>query len=314
MKKIMKDENTNDQRLKALFGEALGTTPTPKETEEAWQEFITPRRASSRPRKNLYIGIASAAAILALMFVLWPLMRLETPAESIQVFASLEAPKEITYSETGERMEVSTPAGTTTSITLDDGTQVLLSANSRLEYRKSFSADKREVKLVGEARFNVAKDAERPFIVHTRQLQTQVLGTVFDVKAYPQTPADVTLYEGKVEVSFNGDAPQLMQPGEQASISKEGKLQLAKASEETGKWAEGEFAFDNRDLKSVMQEIGSWYNISVVFHSRPLLEERIYFRMERVKEVKGVLQVLNDMGIAKFELADKKIVVTDKKV
>ena len=243
------------------------------------------------------------------MFVLWPLMRLETSAESIQVFASLEAPKEITYSETGERMEVSTPAGTTTSITLDDGTQVLLSANSRLEYSKSFSADKREVKLVGEARFNVAKDAERPFIVHTRQLQTQVLGTVFDVKAYPQTPADVTLYEGKVEVSLNGDAPQLMQPGEQAFLNKEGKLQLEKASEETSKWAEGEFAFDNRELMAVMQEIGSWYNISVVFHSRPLLEERIYFRMERVKEVKGVLQVLNDMGIAKFEIVDDRIVV-----
>ena len=310
MKKMMKDENTNDQRLKALFGEALGTTPTPKETEEAWQEFITPRRASSRPRKNLYIGIASAAAILVLMLVLWPLMRLETPAESIQVFASLEAPKEITYSETGERMEVSTPAGTTTSITLSDGTQVLLSANSRLEYSKSFSADKREVKLVGEARFNVAKDAERPFIVHTRQLQTQVLGTVFDVKAYPQTSADVTLYEGKVAVSLNGTAPQLMQPGEQASISKEGKLQLAKASEETGKWAEGEFAFDNRDLKSVMQEIGSWYNISVVFHSRSLLEERIYFRMSRKASANEVLAVLNDMGIAKFEIMKEKIIVS----
>ena len=309
MKKIMKDKNTNDQRLKALFGEALGTTPTTEQTEQAWQEFITPRRASSRPRKNLYIGITSAAALIVLMLVLWPLMRLETPAESIQVFASLEAPKEITYSETGERMEVSTPAGTTTSITLSDGTEVLLSANSRLEYSKSFSADKREVKLVGEARFNVAKDAERPFIVHTEQLQTQVLGTVFDVKAYPQAQPDVTLYEGRVEVSLNGDAPQLMQPGEQAFLNKKGKLQLAKASEETGKWAEGEFAFDNRELMTVMQEIGSWYNISVVFHSRPLLEERIYFRMERVKEVKGVLQVLNDMGIAKFEIVDDRIVV-----
>ena len=309
MKKIMKDENTNDQRLKALFGEALGTTPTTEQTEQAWQEFITSRRASSRPRKNLYIGIASAAAIFVLTFVLWPLMRLETSAESIQVFASLEAPKEITYSETGERMEVSTPAGTTTSITLSDGTQVLLSANSRLEYSKSFSADKREVKLVGEARFNVAKDAERPFIVHTRQLQTQVLGTIFDVKAYPQAQHDVTLYEGRVEVSLNGDAPQLMQPGEQAFLNKKGKLQLAKASEEKGKWAEGEFAFDNRELMAVMQEIGSWYNISVVFHSRPLLEERIYFRMERVKEVKSVLQVLNDMGIAKFEIVDDRIVV-----
>ena len=312
MKKIMKDENTNDQRLKALFGEALGTTPTTEQTEQAWQEFITPRRASSRPRKNLYIGIASAAAIFVLTFVLWPLMRLETSAESIQVFASLEAPKEITYSETGERMEVSTPAGTTTTITLSDGTEVLLSANSRLAYHKDFSAEKREVTLVGEARFNVTKDAQRPFIVHTEQLQTQVLGTVFDVKAYPQAQPDVTLYEGRVEVSLNGDAPQLMQPGEQAFLNKKGKLQLAKASEETGKWAEGEFAFDNRELMAVMQEIGSWYNISVVFHSRPLLEERIYFRMSRKASTNEVLAVLNDMGIAKFELTDEKIVVTNK--
>lgn len=67
--------------------------------------------------------------------------------------------------------------------------------------------------------------------------------------------------------------------------------------------------FDIRKLKAVMQEIGSWYNISVVFHSRPLLEERVHFRMERVKEVKGVLQVLNDMGIAKFEMVNERIVI-----
>ena len=312
MKKIMKDENTNDQRLKALFGEALGTTPTTEQTEQAWQEFITPRRASSSKRKNLYIGITSAAAVLVLMLSLWPLMRTDIPKESIQVFASLESPKEITYTEEGERMEVSTPAGTTTPITLSDGTQVLLGANSRLEYAKHFSAGKREVTLTGEARFNVAKDAGRPFIVHTEQIQTQVLGTVFDVKAYPQTLPDVTLYEGKVEVSLNGTAPRLMQPGEQAFLNKEGKLQLEKASEETSKWAEGEFAFDNRELMAVMQEIGSWYNISVVFHSRPLLEERIYFRMPRKTSTNEVLAVLNDMGIAKFELTDEKIVVTNK--
>ena len=308
----MKDENTNDQRLKALFGEALGTTPTTEQTEQAWQEIITPRRASSSKRKNLYIGITSAAAVLVLMLLLWPLMRTDIPKESIQVFASLESPKEITYTEEGERMEVSTPAGTTTPITLSDGTQVLLGANSRLEYAKHFSAGKREVTLTGEARFNVAKDAGRPFIVHTEQIQTQVLGTVFDVKAYPQTLPDVTLYEGKVEVSLNGTAPRLMQPGEQAFLNKEGKLQLEKASEETSKWAEGEFAFDNRELMAVMQEIGSWYNISVVFHSRPLLEERIYFRMSRKASTNEVLAVLNDMGIAKFELTDEKIVVTNK--
>ena len=308
----MKDKNTNDQRLEALFGEALGTTPTTEQTEQAWQKFITPRRASSNMRRSLYISITSAAAILVLMLVLWPLMHTDSSNESIQVFASLESPKEITYTEEGERMKVSTPAGTTTSITLGDGTQVLLSANSRLVYAKNFSADKREVTLTGEARFNVAKDANRPFIVRTKQIQTQVLGTVFDVKAYPQTPPDVTLYEGKVEVSLNGKSPRLMQPGEQATINKEGKLQLAQASADQGKWTEGEFAFDNKKLIDVMIAIASWYNISVVCQHSRLLEERIYFHMERVKEVKDVLAVLNDMGIATFELTDKKIIVTQK--
>jgi ferric-dicitrate binding protein FerR (iron transport regulator) len=305
----MKDENTNDQRLKALFGEALGTIPTTEQTEQAWQEFITPRRASSNKRRSLYIGIASAAALLALMLVLWPLMRTDGSNESIQVFASLESPKEITYTEEGERMEVSTPASTTTALTLSDGTEVLLSANSRLEYEKEFTGNKREVTLVGEARFNVAKDAKRPFIVRTERIQTQVLGTVFDVKAYPQATPDVTLYEGRVEVSLNGSSPQLMQPGEQASLNKKGKLKLAKASATQGKWTEGEFAFDNRELMAVMQEIGSWYNISVVFHSLPLLEERIYFSMNRKASVNEVLGVLNDLGVAKFSMKDNKIFV-----
>ena len=308
----MKDENTNDHRLKALFGEALGTTPTTEQTEQAWQEFITPRRESSDKRRSLYIGIASAAAILVLMLVLWPMMHADNSKESIQVFASLESPKEITYTEEGERMEVSTPAGTTTSITLGDGTQVLLSANSRLSYDKDFTDKKREVTLVGEARFSVAKDANRPFIVRTEQIQTQVLGTVFDVKAYPQTPADVTLYEGKVEVSLNGNSPRLMRPGEQATISKEGKLQLAKASSEQGKWAEEEFAFDNKELMEVMIEIASWYNISVACQHSRLLEERIYFRMSRKCTIEDIMDVLNDLGVAKFIMKNGQIMITNK--
>ena len=308
----MKDENTNDHRLKALFGEALGTTPTTEQTEQAWQEFITLRRASSIKRRSLYIGITSAAAILVLMLVLWPMMHADNSKGSIQVFASLESPKKITYTEEGERMEVSTPAGTTTSVTLGDGTQVLLSANSRLTYDKDFTDKKREVTLVGEARFNVAKDANRPFIVRTELIQTQVLGTVFDVKAYPQTPADVTLYEGKVEVSLNGNSPRLMQPGEQASLNKKGELKLTKASGTEGKWAEGEFAFDNKELKEAMIEIGSWYNISVAFQHYHLLKERIYFRMNREHSIEEVLEVLNDLGIAQFSIKGNRIVVAKK--
>ena len=300
--------DTNDHRLKALFGEALGTKPTPEQTEQAWQEFIHTRRASSSRRK-IYTMMASAAAILILALVLWPLLPSNKSAESIQVFASLEAPEEITFTEQDDWMEIHTPAGTTTPVALSDGTEILLSANSRLSYPKHFTSGKREIHLTGEARFNVAKDADRPFIVHTEQIQTQVLGTVFDVKAYPQSTPDVTLYEGKVEVSLNGSSPKLMQPGQQASLNKEGQLKLTKASDTQGKWAEGEFAFDNKDLKSVMQEIGSWYNLSVIFHSRPLLEERVYIRMNRKTSVDEVLEILNDLNLAKFKMKDGKISV-----
>ena len=89
-------------------------------------------------------------------------------------------------------------------------------------------------------------------------------------------------------------------------------MKLTKASGTEGKWTEGEFAFDDKGLKSVMQEIGSWYNISVVFHSRPLLDERIYFRMERKVSVNEVLGVLNDLGIAKFSMKEGVIVVASK--
>ena len=302
--------DTNDHRLEALFGEALGTKPTPEQTEQAWQEFIHTRRASSSRRK-IYTMMASAAAILILALILWPLFPSDNSAESIQVFASLEAPKEITITEKDDWMEVHTPAGTTTPLTLSDGTEILLSANSRLSYPKHFTSGKREIHLTGEARFNVAKDADRPFIVHTEQIQTQVLGTVFDVKAYPQSTPDVTLYEGKVEVSLKGSSPKLMQPGQQASLNEEGQLKLTKANETQGKWAEGEFAFDNKELMEVMIEIGSWYNISVAFQQHHLLKERVYFRMSRERSIEDVLEVLNDLGVAKFEIKDKQIVVTN---
>ena len=95
-------------------------------------------------------------------------------------------------------------------------------------------------------------------------------------------------------------------------MNKEGNIELEKASDTQGKWTEGEFAFDNRELIAVMQEIGSWYNISVMFHSRPLLEERIYFRMGRSVPIDEVLGVLNDLGIAKFSMEDNQIVVAKK--
>ena len=94
------------------------------------------------------------------------------------------------------------------------------------------------------------------------------------------------------------------------AADKQGKLQLKRVDTEKRKgWAENEFSFDNTDLRQVMQDIGSWYNISIVFRSRPLLDERIYFHINRQLPVNTVLDALNDLKIAQFTMKEGKIIV-----
>lgn len=300
----------NNRRLEHLFGEALGDTPTPDETRDAWQTFVR-RRTAKRRHICRITALGAAVAIIALVLVFRPLTKPEI--QEVEVFTSLAVvPQEVTFHEEEGIMTVTTPPATITSILLSDGSKVWLGANSRLEYRKEFGDTLRSVRLAGEARFEVTKDTSRPFIVRTDQLQTRVLGTVFDVKAYPNYQQDVTLYEGRVNVSSTRQKQSReMQPGEQVSINKQGNLRLTKIDTEKEKnRASTHFSFDNANLTQVMREIGAWYNISVVFRSRSLLNERIYFRTDRRVPVHAVLDALNDLRIAHFSVEGGKIVVS----
>ena len=302
----MKSPDTNDHRLEALLREALAQEPTAEETERAWQALAN-RRHKQHSRRTLYIATASVAAVLAVVF----LLRITQPSPAvggIQVFASMDAPQKITFTEKDGRTLAITPAGTTATILLSDSTEVLLGANSRLEYPTHFAGGSREVTLSGEARFYVAKHEGVPFIVHTQELQTQVFGTVFDVRAYPQGTPDVALYEGSIGVTYRGEE-HLMKPGEQAFVDTDGTLQLTATPRHRSSWAEGFFTYDNQDLRTVMQEIGAWYNLTVTFESPHLLDERIHFRFSRQQPVDVILQVLGDMGIAQFVRSEEGIVV-----
>lgn len=183
--------------MEQLFGEALGDIPTADETRKAWQTFIRRHRIRHQSIRRITILYSRRCHRLGTCIPAF----LQPEPQEVEVFTSLEVPEEITFREEGKRIIVSTPPATITSVQLSDGSKVLLSANSRLEYQKEFTDTIRSVKLSGEARFEVAKDASRPFIVCTEQLQTRVLGTVFDMKAYPRYSPDVILYQGRVNVS-----------------------------------------------------------------------------------------------------------------
>ena len=184
---------------------------------------------------------------------------------------------------------------------------VLLSANSRLEYDKNFSDTERAVSLVGEARFEVAKDETRPFVVHAGDLQTTVLGTEFNVKTYPQCTSAVQLYKGSVRVDVKDRKSVVMTPGEELSVVEGNEIKMNRTGVEEKGWSRNEFLFDNSDLKSVMQEIGTWYNMDVVFASSDLLDERIYFRISRDLSCVELLQILNDLQIASFREENGRI-------
>lgn len=306
--------DTEDLRLLNAFGEALGDLPSEEETRAAWNAFASRQDAQKRRRIIQMWTSGIAAAIVVLVVLIVPRITGEDTIQDIEIFAALDVPEAIITSESNGRITLSTPPATTTQITLDDGTQVTLSANSRLEYPKQFPAEgTREVHLTGEARFEVAKDSARPFIVSSGKMQTQVLGTVFDVNAYPGKVAAVTLFQGRVRVSDEKQTRQKdILPGQQAILSEDNGFTISEAQlTATEGWTKGEFSFDDAELAEIMKSVGTWYNTSIIFHSPDLLKQRIHFRFPRTTSLEEVLQALNDLGIAKLEQKKGKVIISD---
>ncbi|CCX64700.1 putative uncharacterized protein [Prevotella sp. CAG:1058] len=207
-------------------------------------------------------------------------------------------------------MAVHTPAATTTPVALPDGTQVVLGSGSRLEYDSDFGHNGvREVTLYGEARFSVAHDARKPFIVKSDNMSTRVLGTVFYVRSYRGGAGSVVLVEGSVSVGGGkADGGMTLRPGQRAVVDRDGGIKVSKADmAAAGGWTQGEFRFDDSRLDEVMNDIGSWYNVGIAFHSPRLLKLRVHFNFPRRLPLDDVLQALNDLGVARFKYSEGRI-------
>ena len=205
-------------------------------------------------------------------------------------------------------MALSVPRGQDYHLTLADGTQVWLNAESRLEFPDRFNGNTREVRLQGEAYFEVKKDAKRPFIVHTDYLTTRVLGTSFDVRAYSRKDASVTLVSGRVQVK-TGDLAQVLSPGEQASLK---GSQLAVKAVDTypiTQWKEGFFYFDNQSLFFIMQELARWYGVNVSFDDTSKMQVRLHFVVERNKSLREAIANLNALGVVHAEVDGNMVII-----
>ena len=321
-------ENVSDARLSQIFGEALGDEPSKEETLAAWEAFekkhisseeehlsfekesiVKNEKKVSKARILTWITASVAVAASLFLFIFRSSQEISQPTEfSMELFSEVTSPKQVEQTLSDGYCVVSTPAATTTLVTLSDGTRVMLNANSMLEYPASFDdAEVREVRLKGEAHFEVTKNPHRPFVVKAGEMQTQVLGTIFDVKAYRKDAPKVTLMEGKVKVS-NADTEVEMRPGQTATLQSD-KIVVSRASSSVSDWLEGDFDMDQVTLAEAMSDIGAWYNKTVVFQSQANMDKLIHFRFSRRASLQEIITALNEMGVAKVRMEKGKIMV-----
>lgn len=205
---------------------------------------------------------------------------------------------------------LSTASGETYKVCLPDGTQVWLNAVSSITYPINFALhDTRNVELEGEAYFEVAKDSERPFIVHAALQQIEVLGTRFNINSYADEPmVRTTLVEGSIRV-HHGENDLRLQPGEQSVLSASGTLKVNPVDTESATaWVNNEFMFDGDDIESVMRKIARWYNVNVVYQGKKT-NERFGGGLSRFDRIEQVLQLLGKTGTVHFKIEGRTIYV-----
>lgn len=197
--------------------------------------------------------------------------------------------------------EIQCPMGVRTKFQLPDGSTGYLNSGSRLKYPVQFNGE-RKVELVGEAFFDVARNAEIPFHVNTRNLDIKVLGTTFNVIANEdEQTEEIVLQTGKVDVSSRGGKQlAILSPNEQLILDIE-KRTLAKNDVEASQytsWKEGQLVFRNENMKQVAIRLSRWYNVEVVIDDR-LLDDYTFhatFIDEPLEEVLKLLSITTPLS------------------
>lgn len=238
------------------------------------------------------ILVSSAAVVVAIITFFWP-------AEKIQTLPS---------SEVLSILDV--PLGRKAQLTLSDGTLVHLNGGSRLEYPEVFGEGIRLVKLVGEGFFAVAHDANRPFVVDAGNTTTEVLGTAFNLSAYPDESHTLLVEAGKVRFEVkNSDETRIVNAGQGARWAKSGTLvPIAEIPRDRLAWKEGRLVFNNHRLAEIAVRLQRWYGVSVTIE-RPDLKTMTFTGSFAQAPLKTVMDDLAFVMQFHYRLSEKEVVI-----
>ncbi|MDW7694549.1 FecR family protein [Flammeovirgaceae bacterium SG7u.111] len=200
--------------------------------------------------------------------------------------------------------EKETTAGQKVKLVLSDGTSILINSVSKLRYPTNFSDSTREVYLEGEAFFKVAHNPEKPFIVHAGTIETKVLGTSFNVNAYPDDEAiAVSLVEGKVIVGKSKTEKKELKPMQQFLYEKKNQKESVQPFDRLAiiGWQHNEFVFEGVALEEVTKKLSRCYNVQFEFENKKLMDYKIRANFSN-EPLWTVLEVLKRTDNIQYEL------------
>lgn len=273
-----------------------------KVIEEAYQRLIatnvTVPSVSSRGRRRSTVkirlwwqlGVVAVLVILLVMNFMRPHVRSESPNI---VWNSIHVPH-------GQRADV----------TLSDGTKVSLNSATTLRYPGTFTEETRGVELEGEGYFEVTHDKAHPFMVHTEKINVKVLGTIFNLKAYPSEQTEVTLARGKVEVESSDRQNKItMRPNERIvySEAKGMVLQQNLNTDLLTSWTRGEAAYINKPLCDICADLERRYNVHIKIENDDLAKVVFTCHLKENTTIEQVMKLLKGTHKLNYRINEKEI-------
>lgn len=302
------DKDPQNKRVYESYEALLLLTHSKKvnyDTDKAWEKIQSRiKNTTSRPvpkksilagkRKTIirYAAVSGIAALLVLAIAIFPLLK--SQPRMLQITSGL--------SQNDTQL-------------LPDGTSVSLNAGSVINYPERFTGDFREISIFGEAFFEVSRDAERPFVIHAEGLEIKVIGTSFNIEAYPGSDyVKVTVSTGKVLVYPSGADAETsgcyLTAGEMATFSKESAVILKGTNDNLNflSWKTGILTFREARLADVFKALESKYKTRFTAENQEVLNQRLTARFEN-ETIEEVLETLSLIFNVKFEKKENEIIL-----
>lgn len=212
----------------------------------------------------------------------------------------------------GEYHTLSIPRGGEYVLKLSDGTKVWLNAETELRYPVNFDSTQRRVFLKGEAYFEVAKNESSPFIIITDEQTTTVLGTSFNLRAYPEeNQIQTTLERGSVKITTPRHSI-ILKPGEQSRthpITQQIEIMAVNTQIHTA-WHIGKFIFIDQCLEDILNTLSRWYNMDVLYTQPDLKKLQFTGELKKYEDIQDFLEKIEHLEKVRFQIQNQTVTVS----